>query len=352
MLTESHTIANIVLEHSETAEVFQRHRIDFCCRGERSVETAARERGIEPDDLVRQLQRAIEDRRGADQSDRNMKELSTAALVDHIVGKHHAYLRKMLPFLVPLAKKVARVHGEHNPKLEDLRDAVEELSDALIPHLDEEEQDLFPAMRQATGVVTGEAARILGTMMDDHLAVAALLERIRNASDDFTIPDWGCGSYRTLFGELQALERDTFTHVHLENHVLKPRFEAPATSAQAQTQVPATVTTTFSLKSEAIALRETPAWRDSGHSAKTLVRTRDARVVLIAMRAGTKISEHKTDHGVSVQVLDGRVQLHMPTERVELGVQEMVFLAAGEPHDVVAQEDSTVLVTISWCPEV
>lgn len=342
MLTDSQTIANIVLEHSETAEVFQRHRIDFCCRGERSVETAARERGIEPDELVRQLRHAIEERRGADQGDRNMKELTTAALVDHIVGKHHAYLRKMLPFLVPLAKKVARVHGEHNPKLLDLRDAVEELSDALLPHLDEEEQDLFPALRQTTGEATGEAARILGTMMDDHLAVAALLERIRNASDDFTIPDWGCGSYRTLFGELQALERDTFTHVHLENHVLKPRFEG---------QAPATSTTVFALAREATVLRAMPAWQDSGHSAKTLVRTRDARVVLMSLRAGAKISEHKTDHGVSVQVLDGRVQLHMPTERVEIGAQEMVFLAAGEPHDVVAQEDSTVLVTISWCPE-
>ncbi len=341
LVTDSQSIANIVLEHSETAEVFQRHRIDFCCRGARSVETAARERGLEPDELLRQLRRAIDDRRGGEPGEQNLKELSTAALVDYIVGKHHAYLRKTLPFLVPLAKKVARVHGEHNPKLEDLRDAVEELSDALLPHLDEEEQDLFPALRQTTGVATGDAAHLLGTMIEDHLAVAALLERIRNASDDFTIPDWACSSYRTLFGELRALERDTFMHVHLENHVLKPRFE---------TQAPATSTTTFSLAREAAALRATPAWQDSGHSAKSLVRTADARVVLISMRAGAKISEHKTDHGVLVQVLDGRVQLQMPTERVALGAQEMLFLEAGEPHDVVAQEDSTVLVTISWCP--
>ena len=55
-------------------------------------------------------------------------------------------------------------------------------------------------------------------------AVAQLLERIRAASDDFTLPDWACNSYRTLFSELEQLEGDVFTHVHLENHVLRPRF--------------------------------------------------------------------------------------------------------------------------------
>lgn len=230
MVNESSTVATVVLEHSETAEVFQRHRIDFCCRGERSIEVAARDRGIAPVDLVKELRRAIEDRRGAAQSGPNMQELSTATLVDHIVDKHHGYLRKTLPFLVPLGKKVARVHGEHNPKLLALRDAVEELAEALLPHLDEEEQDLFPALRATTGVAAGDAARQLASMMEEHLEVATLLERIRDATDDFTIPDWACGSYRTLFGELQAVERDTFTHVHLENHVLRPRFVADAAS--------------------------------------------------------------------------------------------------------------------------
>jgi regulator of cell morphogenesis and NO signaling len=54
--------------------------------------------------------------------------------------------------------------------------------------------------------------------------VAALLERVRSASDDFALPSWACNSYRTLFSELEQLERDLHTHVHLENHVLKPRF--------------------------------------------------------------------------------------------------------------------------------
>ena len=37
-------------------------------------------------------------------------------------------------------------------------------------------------------------------------------------------PEWGCSSYRVLMSELEALEGDVLRHVHLENHVLMPRF--------------------------------------------------------------------------------------------------------------------------------
>lgn len=226
-LRPSQTVATVVLDHTECAPIFQRHRIDYCCRGQVSIEEAARERGLELDELMRELDQAITERRGAQPP--SMTELSTQALVEHIVTKHHAYLRKALPFVRVLATKVARVHGDHNPKLRALDEAVDELTEALLPHLDEEEQSLFPGLQSAEPSLV--MSTMLDAMEDDHLAVAALLERIRNASDDYTIPDWACGSYRSLFGELQALERDTFTHVHLENHVLKPRFEQARAAA-------------------------------------------------------------------------------------------------------------------------
>ena len=43
MVNPSEQVAKVVLEHSECAEVFQRHRIDFCCRGDMSIEQAASE---------------------------------------------------------------------------------------------------------------------------------------------------------------------------------------------------------------------------------------------------------------------------------------------------------------------
>jgi regulator of cell morphogenesis and NO signaling len=215
------TVADLVLDHSECAEVLARHRIDFCCRGDLSIEAAARARGVDPEALVEELTRAISSRPGAQPED--PRELSTQQLVSHIVSIHHAYLRKALPFIRKLAAKVGRVHGERNPALRQLAELVAELEDALTAHLDEEERVLFPALI-VPDLDRRAAAELLREMEEDHYAVAALLEDVRAAAGDYVPPAWACNSYRTLLSELARLESDTHRHVHLENHVLMPRF--------------------------------------------------------------------------------------------------------------------------------
>ena len=221
MLNQDQAVATVVLEHSECAEVFQRHRIDFCCRGHESIAVAAQAKGVDVDALLSELSRAIATRNGASGPD--PRELSTPRLIAHIVSTHHEYLRTALPFVRGLADKVGRVHGDHDPQLRELAVAVGELSNALLPHLDEEEELIFPALT-APSPDPDAVSALLATMMGDHHAVAALLERIHAASRAYSLPDWACNSYRTLFSELQRMEADIYTHVHLENHVLAPRF--------------------------------------------------------------------------------------------------------------------------------
>lgn len=221
MLDRQLTIADVVLDHSECAQVFQRHRIDFCCGGDQSIEAAAKARQVDVDILVDELSLAIAERCGDRPED--PRTFTTPQLVAHIVSTHHDYLRKTLPFVRVLAAKVSRVHGDHNPKLRDLESAVEDLAATLMPHLDDEETALFPSL---TSTDTHDSGVIehFASMLDEHLVVAKLLERVRSASDEFALPEWACNSYRTLFSELERLEGDVFTHVHLENHVLRPRF--------------------------------------------------------------------------------------------------------------------------------
>ncbi len=212
------TIAEIVLLHSECAQVFCQHRIDFCCRGNRSLTSVCAQQELDIEVVVADLERAIA-ARGEGEPD--PRSLSDAELVLHIVSRHHAYAYEALRFLEPLAAKVARVHGAHHPKLADVRDTFRELAEMLEPHLREEEVLLFPAL---LGSVDVDVASELASMQEDHLAVGTVLARLRSEADDFVPPDDACGSYRTLFRELAALEMDTLRHIHLENHVLAPRF--------------------------------------------------------------------------------------------------------------------------------
>jgi regulator of cell morphogenesis and NO signaling len=215
------TVAQIVLEHSECARIFQDHRIDFCCRGGVTVDEACAARGADANAVYAELEAAIAERAGESAPD--PRTLATPALVAEIVARHHAYLRRALPAVEPLAAKVGRVHGDHDPRLRDLAASVHDLRAMLEPHLDQEEQVLFPALTSRQP--DREAVRReLATMHEDHLAVGALLERIRTQAGGFAAPEWACTSYRTLLSELDALEGDVLRHVHLENHVLMPRF--------------------------------------------------------------------------------------------------------------------------------
>ncbi len=225
------TVAQIVAEHAVAARVFQEHAIDFCCRGNVGVPEACREHQLDPEALYRELEAVIAG--AADGPGEDLRAFSTPALVARIVDRHHGYLRRILPYLSPMAAKVARVHGAHNPKLVPLGDTFEQLAASLLPHLDVEEEVLFPAL--TARVPDAEVvARELECMHQDHLEVGALLGRMRQLADGFTVPDWGCNTYRVLMAELEALEGDILRHVHLENHVLMPRFTtAPARAAAA-----------------------------------------------------------------------------------------------------------------------
>jgi regulator of cell morphogenesis and NO signaling len=220
------TVAQIVLDHSETAAVFQRHRIDFCCRGNVTVGTACRDLHEDPEALFAELERAVRDRTGEAEED-DLRTFSTPALLARIVDRHHGFLRRALPRIEPLLAKVAVVHGEHNPKLISVRGAFVDLVEMLSPHLDFEEEILFPELA-APGGPSPKALAHLQEMNAEHLAVGTKLAQIRALADDFTTPDWGCSSYRAMMSELRNLEADILQHVHVENHVLMPRFTATA----------------------------------------------------------------------------------------------------------------------------
>ncbi len=230
-INASDHIAQIVTSHPACAALFTEHKIDFCCHGEVALEEVCKTRGLDVQDFLSRLRAAA--CAVAQDGAQDMSGASTAELIAHIVSRHHTYLRRSLPALEPLVAKVARVHGEHNPKLRGLVDELRELRQEIEPHMDEEEAEIFPMMMMNRNGDHQAILERLGDVRREHESVGQTLGRIRALSDDFSVPDWGCGSYRMMMSELATLESDTLRHVHLENHVLMPRFGFHATKPKA-----------------------------------------------------------------------------------------------------------------------
>ena len=98
-------------------------------------------------------------------------------------------------------------------------------------------------------------------------------------------------------------------------------------------------------------LRTEPGYAKEGHTARTLTREDDLRVVLIVMNAGSSLPEHRASATVSVQVIRGRVHLKHPVDGVELHTGQLLILQQGLSHDVTALDESVLLLTLGWHPK-
>jgi quercetin dioxygenase-like cupin family protein len=108
----------------------------------------------------------------------------------------------------------------------------------------------------------------------------------------------------------------------------------------------------FDLISELDQLHQDDSWKQAaGRSSKTLVKHPDLRIVLIAMKANTRMHEHTAAARISVHTLSGHIRLHLPEQMVELPSGHLLALDECVPHDVEAAEDSAFLLTLSWPPE-
>jgi len=90
--------------------------------------------------------------------------------------------------------------------------------------------------------------------------------------------------------------------------------------------------------------RESPA----RHSAITLIKRDALRVILIAMSDGSELPGHKVEAGFTVQMLRGKVRFRVEAEERILSGGELFAVARGLPHDLVALEDSELLLTLGF----
>ena len=105
---------------------------------------------------------------------------------------------------------------------------------------------------------------------------------------------------------------------------------------------------TFNLTAEMERLRRQEHWVKDGRISETLVKYSDFRIVLILMKTGTMMQEHKADARISIQGLIGRVMVQLPEKTVQISSGDLLVLEKCLPHDVRAVEDSAFLLSISW----
>ena len=103
----------------------------------------------------------------------------------------------------------------------------------------------------------------------------------------------------------------------------------------------------LNLTHELEALRQSESYRASDHSAVTLVKRDELSIVLVALKPGGHMEEHRADAPITVRVLEGHVRFAAGGETFELFPHQLLAVAAGKPHRVTAAEESAFMLTIA-----
>jgi quercetin dioxygenase-like cupin family protein len=106
--------------------------------------------------------------------------------------------------------------------------------------------------------------------------------------------------------------------------------------------------TAFDIVDIAREMRAQEAYARDGHTARTLVREADLRVVLMVLNTGSIIKEHRVAETAVVHSLEGHVRLRLPDKVADLPSGRLLVLESDLQHSVEALEESTLLLTIGW----
>lgn len=224
-------IGELVAADYRTASVFHAHGIDFCCKGNRPIEDACSENNIAAADLINKLNEvSTSNEVGAV----DYKSWPLDLLIDYIIKKHHRYVAAKSQEIKPFLTKIADVHGNRHPELQEVEELFNGATAALAQHMQKEELLLFPyIVKMLKSQDTGEKPVPVGfdslelyiaeTMQTEHETEGERFRTIATLTNNYTTPADGCRTYEVTLAMLKEFEQDLHHHIHLENNILFPK---------------------------------------------------------------------------------------------------------------------------------
>lgn len=229
LIRKDYSLGEVVTVYPAVVKKFNDMELDYCCGGSKSLELALKEKGIDVDKFVEDLNKEFKEFKFENSQYVDWREKSSEELISHIVETHHGETFRLLKEIDPLMVKVFRVHFSHDPELlMKVHSLFGKLKCELEEHLLKEENILFPLMikydKANDEKEKKEIEEDIRIIVNEHEAAGDILKELAEVTDDYKVPEWGCISFKLLYDYLHDLEKDLFIHIHKENNILFPRY--------------------------------------------------------------------------------------------------------------------------------
>ncbi|WP_347053059.1 iron-sulfur cluster repair di-iron protein [Flavobacterium olei] len=227
------TIGSFVADDFRTAAVFSKYKIDFCCKGNRTVTEVCEKHNIDADTLLQSVYEVLQSENNGS-IDFNSWPLDL--LADYIEKTHHRYVEEKSNVLLPFLDKLCKVHGANHPELFKINELFKGCAEELSQHMKKEELVLFPFVKrmvktkESDGILQqpsfGTVSNPIAMMMHEHDNEGERFRAIAELTNNYTPPADACTTYRVTFAMLKEFEEDLHKHIHLENNILFPKAVA------------------------------------------------------------------------------------------------------------------------------
>lgn len=227
------TIGSFVADDFRTAAVFSKYKIDFCCKGNRTVTEVCEKQNIDADILLQSVYEVLQSENNGS-IDFNSWPLDL--LADYIEKTHHRYVEEKSNVLLPFLDKLCKVHGANHPELFKINELFKGCAEELSQHMKKEELVLFPFVKrmvktkESDGILQqpsfGTVSNPIAMMMHEHDNEGERFRAIAELTNNYTPPADACTTYRVTFAMLKEFEEDLHKHIHLENNILFPKAVA------------------------------------------------------------------------------------------------------------------------------
>lgn len=220
-------IGQYVAEDFRTAAVFSGYGIDFCCKGDRTIEEVCIKNNIDSDELLAKLEdiQTLNNQQSID-----YKSWPLDLLAEYIEKKHHRYVEEKSPVLRQFLDKLCKVHGQRHPELLEVTALFIGCSKEMASHMKKEELILFPFIKrmvkaklEGTKVESPQFGTVespIEMMKHDHDAEGERFRKIAALTNNYTPPADACNTYKVTYAMLEEFEKDLHLHIHLENNIL------------------------------------------------------------------------------------------------------------------------------------
>jgi regulator of cell morphogenesis and NO signaling len=227
---EQLTVGDYVANDFRTAALFSKYGIDFCCKGNRTLEEVCAKKDINPAELEKEIQAVLETK---NENTIDFKSWSPTLLIEYILEKHHSYVEEKIPVLLQFLEKLCKVHGERHPELFEINSLFKMSAGDLAQHMKKEELILFPYIQKMVKAQKenqpiqdphfGTVENPIAMMKDEHSIEGERFDKIATLTDGFTPPKDACSTYKVTYQMLKEFEQDLHKHIHLENNILFPK---------------------------------------------------------------------------------------------------------------------------------